>query len=258
MDTAENFNYQDRQIICMSLFRAVEWIRSLLSAFSTPSALSYTENYRMILRMNQLIEVENDLFSHCQRYPSFLKLIAPDIKIGTYNALTGKRITKDRVQKEKVKSDKGKRGSKEQSHEVREVLIMEDIISAVEQFLKWFLPSTSIYFCRPLAPHTSCILGYGLHPFTSSLSQSGVNDKMERLHKEAILRLLNHTVKRYLPCRFVNSCCSFDSMLASEKISHHDSSSYSNIVSYIGQLLESGVFLSLNTLLIKSFYYLHH
>lgn len=120
----------------MSLFRAVEWIRSLLSAFSHPSALPDTENYRMIIRMNQLIKVENDLYSHCQRYPTFLKLIAPDTKIGTYNALTGKKIVgKDRAKKGKI--EKGKKGSKEQSKDIIEVLIMEDIINTVENFLRY-------------------------------------------------------------------------------------------------------------------------
>ena len=96
MDRAEDFSHQDRQIICLSLFRAVEWIRALLSAFSSPRSLPASENYRLVIRLNQLITMENDLYSHCQRYPQFLKLIAPDAKIGVYNPITGKTLCHSR------------------------------------------------------------------------------------------------------------------------------------------------------------------
>jgi hypothetical protein len=89
MDRAEDFPHQDRQIMCLSLFRAVEWVRSSISAFSAPQSLPASENYRLVLRFNQLMTIEDDLISHCQRYPPFLKLIAPEAKIGVVNALTG-------------------------------------------------------------------------------------------------------------------------------------------------------------------------
>lgn len=89
MDRVEDFDQNDRELICLSLFRAVEWIRCLISSFSVPLSLPISENYRLIIRFNQLLTIEHELYSHCQRYPPFLKLIAPDAKIGVFNALTG-------------------------------------------------------------------------------------------------------------------------------------------------------------------------
>lgn len=105
---------------------------------------------------------------------------------------------------------------------------------------------------RPLDPHTSCILGYGFHPFTTSQFLSQINDKMERLEKEAILRLLIHTANRY-KFNFFHDIGSLDSfMVSTERNRQRNMSLDSKLVLYTKQLLESGVFMSLHTLLIKS------
>lgn len=150
MDRAENFPPQDRQIICLSLFRAVEWIRSLLSAFSFPQSLPPSENYRLVLRLNQLITIENELYSHCQRYPAFLKLIAPEAKIGVYNPATGTNLRsltlivrlgkKISSKSQGAKRGKGKENNtekgKKNSLESTEVLVMDDIVAVVEKLLR--------------------------------------------------------------------------------------------------------------------------
>jgi hypothetical protein len=56
---------------------------------------------------------------------------------------------------------------------------------------------------RPLAPHASCILGFGLEPcVTSTLSQKTSDDRVVTLEENAIIRLLRHTATRFsLPLR---------------------------------------------------------
>lgn len=57
-----------------------------------------------------------------------------------------------------------------------------------------------IIFIRPLAPHSSCILGFGLEPSViSTLTQTQPNnneDRLVKLSKESIIRLLSHTAQR--------------------------------------------------------------
>ena len=55
------------QIICASLFYGVVWLRSLLNIFTYMDHLPCEQHYKLVLRMNQLVELEAALYDHIQR-----------------------------------------------------------------------------------------------------------------------------------------------------------------------------------------------
>lgn len=137
------------QIICTCLLRCVEWMRCVLNQFCSPSDLPTEEWYKLLLRFNQLITAEDELYSHCQRYPPFVQLVAPNVKVGSYNTSTGKRVSG------KKKASSGTSTATATSF-MDQLLILEDITLAMETLLK------------PLVPEVCCLLGFGTEPLMYS------------------------------------------------------------------------------------------
>jgi hypothetical protein len=77
--------------MCSTMFRCVEWLRCILTSFCDAPLLPTEEWYKLLLRFNQLISAEDELYSLCQRIPEYLKIVAPAAKVGCYNTVTSKR-----------------------------------------------------------------------------------------------------------------------------------------------------------------------
>jgi hypothetical protein len=74
--------------MCDTLVLSINWFRTLLNTFKKSTLPEY-EMYKLVLRMNELVNVEDIFYSQCQRYPEYAKQHQKRNQLGSYNPATG-------------------------------------------------------------------------------------------------------------------------------------------------------------------------
>ncbi len=87
----EASNPIDRYIICDALLLGAHWIRTILNNFA--DSVDQSARFKLIERLNQLVELEETLYSAIQIFPSYILERCPSFDFQYYNPKTGRRAS---------------------------------------------------------------------------------------------------------------------------------------------------------------------
>ena len=242
LNEIESYDLDSRFIACDAMLLAVDWLRCILNSFC--EEVGDRDYHKLIRRMNQLVESEEQLFVMLQRFPQFLEWKCPKVQLRYYNAHSGK-----------VVGNKGSNPSCDAS-ETPLLPTISSIASAVESMVK------------PLSPEVITLLGKnpiteeivvttddsecndmesGGKTFLLSQNQNSMGNFPSRVHKlrnQATQRLITHAAD-----------CFSSMLLDAERELSIASSSLNTEQSWrslIQKAEKGGVFTAIYTLLAKA------
>ena len=209
LDDAEALPHYQQTIICASFQFAIDWCRELLNVFtsslSSPSFscsnndtdVSYLGDIdegisqQLIERMNHLIELEDHLCSHTQRYPRYLSVAVVDPAVDVYHPNNKKKTKKAKIAKGK------KKGGVTMSPDTTMRALQDDAADGLLLEKKSMMRAYDSVL-RTLRPSVVRILGLGTRNVITNSSNpsscSSEKDNSVYLTKNSTLRLLKMIV----------------------------------------------------------------